>query len=122
VHAAAGPDGRLTRVFQFRHLQFTYLATTGRFELDRPLHPLRDLRERLKIPLTTGISPEEHAKRLVWHGRNTLDVQMPSWRKMLAGEEVVSPLMWCVSSRAPLFDLVGCASHRASQLEILRFL
>lgn len=84
-------------MFQFRHLQFTYLATTGRFELDRPLHPLRDLRERLRIPPTQGLSSEEHAKRLVWHGRNTLDVQMPSWRKVLAGEEVFSPLMWCGS-------------------------
>ena len=49
---------------------------------------------------TKGLSDAEHSSRLAWHGRNRLDVPLPSYSRLLVDQELLSPLMW--------FQLVSC--------------
>jgi predicted P-type ATPase len=80
------------RCASFRQLRFLYDDAEDAFTVERSAEPLADA-AALGLQPTDGLPEAEAARRLRWHGRNLIDVEMPSIARQLT-DEILNPFVF----------------------------
>lgn len=88
--APSGDDE--VRCIVFRHVRFLYCADTDAFRVEEAADPVAAV-ARSGLLLTQGLADSEVERRAAWHGRNLIDVPMPSVPRQLA-DEVLNPFVF----------------------------
>jgi hypothetical protein len=119
--------GDVCRCVTFRHVRFRYCADADAFVVEDAADPLADA-AALGLSLTQGLCDDTVERRRAWHGRNLIDVAMPSVPRQLA-DEVLNPFVFfqlfsCVQVRSELArcgaDAQQCAAARRAALRSRR--
>jgi hypothetical protein len=89
-------------------VRFLYCADADTFVVEDAADPLADA-AALGLSLTQGLCDDTVERRRSWHGRNLIDVPMPSVPRQLA-DECLNPFVFfqffsCVQARST----PGCA-------------
>ena len=92
------PDAATVRAADFRHARFIYDAGQDAFLLEEPGDVLADAVAQ-GLGFTQGLEAEVVSQRAAWHGRNLIDVPMPSIGQQLM-DEVLNPFVF--------FQLFSC--------------
>lgn len=100
-----GCSGEQLRCATFRQLRFVFEPALDAFVVELAVDPLANA-AALGLRVTEGLAEEEAARRARWHGRNLIDVPMPSVAQQLT-DEILNPFVF--------FQLFSCVQWLLQQ-------